>query len=176
MSFARRIYARTVYYPTLLYNMLLGRWLHCWNWWDVVDETLVLGAKPFARDVQALYDLGVRSVINTCEEYAGPVRQYAAKGIEQLHVPTIDFTPPSLDSVIDSVDYIDRQKSKGKVYVHCKAGRARSATIAICWLMKQHGITPKEAESMLRKKRRQILRNLADRQVVVDYWQKFVKS
>ena len=34
----------------------------------------------------------------------------------------------------------------GKVYVHCKAGRARSATVAMCWLMKAKNMSAEEAQ------------------------------
>ena len=40
---------------------------------------------------------GVRAVVNTCEEYVGPVAQYQHHGIEQLRIPTTDFTHPKLD-------------------------------------------------------------------------------
>ena len=91
-----RTLARLLFVPTLLWNLLLGRVLRVRNWWDRVDEHVILGALPFAADVPRLAAVGVRAVVNTCEEYVGPVAEYAVAGIEQLRVPTTDFQPPQL--------------------------------------------------------------------------------
>ena len=88
---------------------------------DEVDEHVILGAFPFARDARRLQALGVKAVVNTCEEYAGPQAVYRKAGIEQLRIPTIDFTPPSLEDIDKAVQFMDEQISQGnKVYVHCK--------------------------------------------------------
>ena len=125
----KRLVARLLFVPTLLWNMLLGRLLGLRRWWDTVDDHVILGAFPFARDASRLQALGVGAVVNTCEEYAGPQAAYQEAGIEQLRIPTIDFTPPSLAHVEQAVQFMDEQIAAGKkVYVHCKAGRGRSAT------------------------------------------------
>ncbi|MFG0263537.1 MAG: dual specificity protein phosphatase family protein, partial [Rhodopirellula sp. JB055] len=50
--------------------------------------------------------------------------------------------------------FIQRHVENGKaVYIHCKAGRARSATIAICWLIAHKGMSPDEAQAWLLEKR-----------------------
>lgn len=167
-----RIRARVVFYPTLWWNVLLGRRLKVRNWWDPIDEQVLVGAFPFPRDVQHLAALGVRAVVNTCEEYEGPIREYARFDIEQFRIPTTDFTHPLLDHVVSAVEFVDRQIDDGrKVYIHCKAGRARSATVAMCWLMKTHRMSPPEAQRVLLEKRPHINRRLAERPVVQQYWQ-----
>ena len=164
------LYAHIVFYPTLWWNMLLGRWLKVRNWWDEVDKDVVLGAFPFPHDVDALAELGVKGVINTCEEYAGPVEAYATHGIEQFRMPTVDFTHPSLEDVTAAVAFIESQVAKGhRVYIHCKAGRARSATVAICWLMKSRGITKEEGQQILNKARPHINQHLFSRPVVIEF-------
>ena len=46
---------------------------------------------------------------------------------------------------------------KGELtYVHCKAGRGRSTTVVLCYLVKYKGMTPGEALAMVRSKRPQI--------------------
>lgn len=161
------IKARVVFYPTLLWNMLLGRWLKTRNWWDRIDTYVLLGAFPFSRDVAKMASEGVKGVVNTCEEYAGPVDQYREFEIEQMRMPTVDFTHPSYDDVCRAVafidSYVDQEKS---VYIHCKAGRARSATVAICWLMKAKGISAAEAQLWLDEKRPHVNHHLPSRPVV----------
>jgi atypical dual specificity phosphatase len=176
------LYSRTVFYPTLLWNMLLGRWLKTRNWWDIIDDHVVLGAFPFARDVAKLADLGVKGVVNTCEEYAGPTEEYASHGIEQFRMPTIDFTHPKIDDVIAAVEFIERiaasieeSDAPCRVYVHCKAGRARSATVVICWLMKTRQISKEEAQKVINQHRPHVNQQLGSRPVVIEFEERFVK-
>ena len=147
--------------------MLLGRWLKKRNWWDRIDPQVILGALPLAKDVPYLAAEGVRAVVNTCEEYRGPVAAYKKYGIEQFYMPTIDFTHPEFDDVCQAVEFIDEQVAQGKtVYIHCKAGRGRSATVAICWLIKSRQITSDEAQAWLTQCRPHVNQFLVDRPVV----------
>lgn len=47
-------------------------------------------------------------------------------------------------------------------YVHCKAGRGRSTTLVICYLVREMRMSPQEAYSFVRQKRPQV--GLADGQ------------
>jgi len=166
MSLAR-LYAKAVFYPTLAWNCLLGRVLKVRNWWDPIDSHVIVGARPFARDVAAMAAAGVRAVVNTCEEYAGPIEQYEQYGIEQLWIPTTDFTHPTLADVEQAVEFVESHVKRDQtVYIHCKAGRARSATVALCWLMKYRGMSAAEAQAQLLKARPHINPHLTQRPVV----------
>lgn len=166
-SVLARIYARSVFYPTLGWNYLLGRILKKRRWWDHIDSHVIVGAYPFARDVASLRGEGVRAVVNTCEEYAGPMAAYDKHGIEQLHIPTTDFTHPRLEDVENAVEFVQKYKLQNDVvYIHCKAGRARSATIAICWLMKYRSMSIDEAQQHLTDSRPHVNKRLAQRGVV----------
>ncbi len=172
----RWLIAHLLFLPSLAWNMLLGRVLRLRHWWDPIDDHVILGARPFARDVARLEKLGVTAVVNTCEEYRGPVKQYEEYQIEQLWIPTIDFTPPSLEDVCKGVRFIEHESAGGgKVYVHCKAGRGRSATVALCWLMVAHDMTVDEAQQRLRERRPHVLRGLPQR-TVVQQFQKLVQD
>lgn len=169
-TWPQRLYARTVFYPTLLWNCLLGRWLKLRNWWDPIDPQVLLGGYPFASDAQRLYDAGVRGVVNTCEEYAGPQAQYQRLGIEQFHMPTTDFTHPSLSDVQAAVAFIQQHVERNEsVYIHCKAGRARSATVAVCWLIQHRGLTPLDAQNRLLQARPHVNPTVYQRPVVQQF-------
>ena len=171
------ISARTIFYPTLWWNMALGRWLKVRNWWDAIDEHVIVGAFPFDSDVNKMADQGVGGVVNTCEEYCGPVEEYKKYDIEQFRMPTIDFTHPDFEDVVKAVEFIQHHVDRGKrVYVHCKAGRARSATVAICWLMKTQQISKEAAQAILLEKRSHINKHLVDRPVVQQYEKQFVEA
>ncbi len=169
-NFRQRSFASAAWLPTLSWNYLLGRVMHVRNWWDRIDEHLIVGAYPFARDVPALYQLGVRAVVNTCEEYAGPDKKYRELGIEHLRIPTTDFMHPLLATVQQGVEFIEMHAAQGHiVYVHCKAGRARSATVALCWLVKYRNYTPQDAQALLLRKRPHVNPHLTQRSVVQQF-------
>ncbi|MFO0905517.1 MAG: phosphatidylglycerophosphatase and protein-tyrosine phosphatase 1 family protein [Pirellulales bacterium] len=162
--------SRLLFWPTFAWNYTLGRILHVRRWWDRVDNHVILGAMPLAADVPQMAAEGVRAVVNTCEEYAGPVAQYEEAGIEQLRVPTTDFHPPSLDHIRRAVAFMQRHVMRGEtVYVHCKAGRARSATVVMCWLIAHRGMSPAEAQKHLLARRPHVMPRLDARQVVRDW-------
>jgi atypical dual specificity phosphatase len=164
--------SKLIYWPTFWWNALLGRVLHVRNWWDRVDESIVLGAVPLRSDVEKLAGMGITGVVNTCDEYAGPQDLYATHHIEQLWIPTVDFQHPSLENVTAGVDFMHRHISEGgQIYVHCKAGRARSATIALCYLMAHQGMTAAEAQAHLLKARPHVNAKLPAREVVRQYAQ-----
>lgn len=153
--------------PTFAWNYCLARVLGLRHWWDPVTDHVILGALPLRRDVPKLAELGVRGVINMCREYRGPVREYQRFGIEQLRLPTVDFTPPSLADIQRGVDFLNQMTTHGKtVYVHCKAGRARSATIVLCWLVHSGRMSPEQAQAHLLQVRPHVNAHLLERSVV----------
>lgn len=163
----RRVGAVLLFYPTLLWNMALGRWLKLRPWYSRIDRDLIVGAYPFARDVPAMQREGVAAVVNTCYEYAGPLDAYAKAGIEQFHMPTVDFTHPRLEDIQAAVEFIQRFAAESKTtYVHCKAGRARSATVALCWLVKYRGLTASQAQALLLDRRPHVNPRIDQRPVV----------
>jgi len=170
MPSLRRLYARMVFYPTLAWNYALARILRVRRWWDRIDPHVIVGAFPFAEDVAAMHEAGVRAVVNTCEEYAGPVGEYEKYGIEQLRIPTTDFTHPRLEDVARAVEFVQQHVEAGEtVYIHCKAGRARSATVALCWLMKYRGLSMEEGQAKLLESRPHVNRHLTQRPVVREF-------
>lgn len=58
-------------------------------------------------------------------------------GVEHFQLSTRDiFETPSQENLIQGVSLIESVSKNGKtVYVHCKAGRTRSATLVGCYLM-----------------------------------------
>jgi atypical dual specificity phosphatase len=163
----KRLKAHVFYFPTLAWSILLGRVLKVRNWWDAIDENVLLGAVPFENDVQPLAAMGIRGVVNTCEETAGPVGQYRRHGIRQLRIPTIDYTDPSMSDLERAVEFIREHTAAGqKVYVHCKAGRTRSGIVAICWLIEHRQVTAAAAQEILNTARPHVNRHLSSRPVV----------
>ena len=122
---------RLLFVPTLLWNMFLGRLLKVRHWWDALEEEpILLGALPFSRDIPHLQAEGVTGVINMCIEYPGPKTTYKNAGIEQLWLPTVDFTPPTLSDIREAIDFIERhQKGGGRCMFIVK----REEGVALRW-------------------------------------------
>jgi atypical dual specificity phosphatase len=171
MSRRRRLKAHLLLYPTWAWNALNAFVLKRRNWWDWVDDRILLGARPSRGMAHELSRLGITGVVNTCEEYKGPVQAYQQLQIEQFWMPTIDFTHPKIEDVRNAVAFMDQLlQNQGKVYVHCKAGRGRSATVVLCWLMKHKGMTPETGQALLLEKRKHVNAQLTERPVVQQFY------
>ncbi|KAK8484486.1 hypothetical protein V6N12_024972 [Hibiscus sabdariffa] len=138
--------ARALFYPTLLYNVVRNKFQPEFRWWDRVDEFILLGAVPFPTDVPRLKEIGVGGVITLNEPYETlvPTSLYHNHGINHLVIPTRDYCfAPSLTSICQAIDFIHSNVSRGQTtYVHCKAGRGRSTTVVLCYLVCYKHMTP----------------------------------
>lgn len=91
--------------------------------------------------------------------------EWSKMGVEQLNLPTVDFSVPSLTDIKRGVDFINNKREENStVYVHCKAGRTRSATIVAAYLCTRFKYTPFEAKLEIKKKRSHI--HLAERHML----------
>ena len=170
MSLAGTTAAKMLFYPTLMWNLLLCRIVKGRNWWDEINDCLILGAIPFHGDIKRLNELGVKCIINICAESHGPLSEYKKFGMHYFHLPTVDFTCPSETSIDLGASIIERYFREGKkVYIHCKAGRGRSATIAYCWLVKYRDMDNEEAMNLLISKRPHVNRLIYRRIPVKKY-------
>jgi atypical dual specificity phosphatase len=157
-----RILVRVGYWPSLLAGRLMYA-LGLWRQWDAVDEHVLLGAIPVWGDLRRLRALGVTAVVNLCEEFPGQPARLAALGMTQLHLPTLDYHCPSLDDINTALDFIRRRladRPGEKIYVHCKAGRGRSAAVALCYLMASRGLGAADAARLIRQIRPLVRRRL----------------
>lgn len=172
--------ARVLFYPTLLYNVVRNKFQTEFRWWDRIDEFLLLGAVPFPSDVLRLKELGVGGVITLNEPYETlvPTSLYQAHDIDHLVLPTRDYLfAPSIIDICQAVEFIHGNASRGcTTYVHCKAGRGRSTTIVLCYLVQHKKMTPEDAYSYVRSIRPRVLLASAQWQAVNDYYNLKVKS
>ena len=163
MSLLIRAITRLCYYPSLGYSEILFA-LGRWRKWDWVDEHVLVGAVPYRRDLDRLHALGIRAIVNMCEEFRGHTADLKRLGLSQLWLPTLDFHCPDRGDLVRGVVFIRQQIAAGrKVYVHCKVGRSRSVTMAMVYLMANHSLSAGEAWQRLHSVRPQITR-LLDRQ------------
>ncbi|KAF7062045.1 hypothetical protein CFC21_068691 [Triticum aestivum] len=166
--------ARALFYPTLAYSLARYRLSSEFHWWNLIEGThIYLGAVPFPSDVPRLHDLGVRDVVTLTEPYERlvPKSLYIKHKMENLVLPTTDYLyAPSKDDLCRAAAFIHSSGERGrKTYVHCKAGRARSATVVMCYLVRYKGMTAKEAYDHVRWCRPRVSLAPAQWQAVQDF-------
>ncbi|KAG9452214.1 hypothetical protein H6P81_005118 [Aristolochia fimbriata] len=172
--------ARLLFYPTLLYNVVRNKIHAEFRWWDEVDQFLLLGAVPFPGDVPRLKLLGVHGVVTLNEPYETlvPTSLYHAHGIDHLVIPTRDYLfAPSFGDICRAVDFIHKIASRGnRTYVHCKAGRGRSTTVVLCYLVRHRQMTPQAAFDHVRSRRPRVLLAASQWQAVQEFYQHGLKK
>ncbi|EHB11136.1 Protein-tyrosine phosphatase mitochondrial 1, partial [Heterocephalus glaber] len=101
---------------------------------------------------QLVQDENVRGVITMNEKYetrflCNSSKEWKKVGVEQLRLSTVDMTGvPTLANLHRGVQFALKYEALGQcVYVHCKAGRSRSATMVAAYLIQVHNWSPEEA-------------------------------
>lgn len=131
------VVSRALFWPTLpiTVSRRIGKWT------TDVDDIVMIGGAPigFVGMPERLHDdKAVRGVINMCDEYRGPTKQYDRLGMKELWLRTVDHFEPSVSDLKRAVQFIEKTKEEGgRVYVHCRAGHGRSAAAVFAWLIYQ---------------------------------------
>jgi len=173
--------ARVSFLPTLAFNVAMEKF-GSRPWWNRIDQRVVLGALPFrGQNAQKIVDdEKVSGVVSMNEDYElkafsnlGP--EWASLGVKFLQLPTTDmFTSPKQSQLQEGVKFIRQitESNAGRsVYIHCKAGRTRSATLVGCYLMEEYGHTPEKAVEFMQEKRPHIWLGSKQWQALRDYHQ-----
>ncbi|NXM72889.1 PTPM1 phosphatase, partial [Serilophus lunatus] len=157
---------RLLFYPSLLYTAARARLPGSRRpWFHRIDEAVLLGALPLRHTGRRVVaEENVRGVVTLTEDYetrffcCSP-QEWEAMGVEQLRLSTVDLTGvPTLENLHKGVDFILKHRACGNtVYVHCKAGRSRSATMVAAYLIQLHRWSPQEAIQAIAKIRPHIL-------------------
>ncbi|CAI5441861.1 unnamed protein product [Caenorhabditis angaria] len=169
-----------IFYPSLGYN-LFRNYVQPkkWAWYNRVDDTLILGAMPFQSMKNELINVeNVGGIVCCTEEFelkaayqSMQEEDWKKEGVEFHAIPMHDFTGTAgRPQIHEAVQFIENVAAKGKtVYVHCKAGRTRSATVATCYLMKSRNWMSNVAFEFLKDKRHQVLLRNAHWRTVNEY-------
>jgi atypical dual specificity phosphatase len=127
-----------------------------------VADGLVTGSLPSdAQDVQALAQDGISRVLNLCEdlEYEDGEREAVeaamrAAGIQERRVELVDYgglMPGAIELAAKQVaGWLDEGE---RVYLHCRAGWQRSATVAAAAVALRDGVEPDEALAAIKRRK-----------------------
>jgi len=159
------MFARVTFLPTLAYNIAMER-VSARRWYDRIDQTVILGALPFRSQYTEKMVKGesIGGVVSMNEDYELALFSHQTEGwkklgVDFLQLSTTDiFQAPNQAKLERGVEFINKIAPSGNsVYVHCKAGRTRSATLVGCYLMAVHQWTPEQAVKHMRDIRPHIL-------------------
>ncbi len=128
-----------LYESSLLFTILVRK-----DWWNRIDEHVVLGAIPLNEHLTPIKKLGVTHVITLLEGFETqkgvlhPVssEQWEAEGVIHKQFETADFRGVPSSILQTAVQYMTEELKKNPnevFYLHCKAGRGRSASLAVAF-------------------------------------------
>jgi len=167
-AWASKMFARVSFLPTLGYNVFMEKVTRR-NWWDRIDSNMVLGALPFRGEIskKILQQENIKAVVSMNESYELKMFSNMKEDWDKigmlnfLQLATTDiFEAPSVEKLTEGVSFINgiiEKDPNASVYVHCKAGRTRSATLVGCYLMNRNSLSPEEAVKFMKQKRPHIL-------------------
>ncbi|MBA3721022.1 MAG: dual specificity protein phosphatase family protein [Parachlamydiaceae bacterium] len=160
-------------------------------WWNTILEgKIILGAIPLKnKEHHDSISKKAHSILTLLEDFeiyspgwfSVPVthHDWAAKKITQKHIITEDFKAVPLNAIKEGVAFLREQILQDKaVYVHCKAGRGRSATIVVCYILKywneilpsDQACSVEKAIAFVKQQRPVINLNSRQRKAIEDYY------
>lgn len=158
----------------------MSDWFEHFGFAEVGDD-LVMGAFPQdAEDVAALVADGVTRVFSLVQdiEYEPGARDacvaaLAEAGIEEQRVQLIDFGSLEAEQIEAAAQAVLEWLNQGeRVYVHCRAGWQRSATVVAAVVSLREGVAPWEALEVLRERKPTAKPLAHQRGNLFDWWER----
>jgi len=116
----------------------------------VIPGRLAGMAAPDPEDAERLVRAGITAVVSLTRR---PPFREPPEGIEVLHLPVTDMTPPTQAQLRRAVEFLDGAiRSGGRAVVHCVAGCGRTGTVLAAYLVAR-GLEPEEAIHRVRAAR-----------------------
>src|SRR5207248_2523626 len=117
-----------------------------------------------ARDVETLAAAGITHMLDLRQPWeweqtgrfgTDAIAAMGRSGLRRLHLPVRDGSAPSPAELEAARAFVDEALAdpEARVYVHCRAGRERTAAVLVASYACRHGVSYEEALTALRKRR-----------------------
>ncbi|CAF0879025.1 unnamed protein product [Brachionus calyciflorus] len=176
------LFHKLAFYPTVLYGVTL-EYLGFRKWYTRIDEHCVLGALPMKRNYKEIIQKeNIKAVLTLNQDHelelSIPQKEWMNEGVDFLQVSVEDYTGvANLEQIEKSLTFITKHKNMNQcVYVHCKAGRYRSALIVACYLIHHKNMSPQEAIEHLKMLRPIVILEKKRQLDALDEYFKYLKS
>jgi rhodanese-related sulfurtransferase len=148
---------------------------------DWVTDRILAGPNCLsALDVHRLvHDYGITHILDLREpdEWCNPVLGQEAidamgtHDVTRLNVCVRDGSPPTLEQLDEAVSFIAQALADpdARVYVHCRGGQERTATVLVAWYAREHRADYDLALDQLRTGRR-VLRPTRGQEAAARDW------
>jgi protein-tyrosine phosphatase len=98
---------------------------------DRINDWLCVGGALPAQEYLRFQEAGITHVVDLPEEAPSDQDALEALGIRRQHVPVPDRGPPSTAQLVEVAHWLGNRDHGVSVYVHCKGGFGRAATMAV---------------------------------------------
>lgn len=178
------------YEITLINSLVKNSILESWSWMSNINNYLFLGAIPLRNKdhlQKLLVEYKITAVLSVVEPFEWETRclfsdpvtpeEWKKNNIAHMHLNAVDFDAVHFEpeQIHQGVEFIEQQRQAGKiVYVHCKAGRGRSAAVVICHLLRYGGAPNINAAiSSVKARRPQMHLGVGQRESVQHYFERY---
>lgn len=121
-----------------------------------------------SEDLSEAAEEGITAIV-TLTERALPAEALEGRGFRYLHLPVVDYRPPTIEQVRAFVKFVDEELAEGgSVLTHCAAGIGRTGTMLAAWLVSQGRSAPEAIQEVRRKRRGSI--ETYDQEALIARW------
>lgn len=128
--------------------------------YSLIDGFVILGSLPRKQshldELKTKHNVAGIVTLNMPWELVVKPKDITDSGLESLLISTPDYCAPTLENCMKGVAFMETIKSQNpasRVYVHCNAGKGRSTTVVLCFLLKSKKWTYDQAFEYVKKKR-----------------------
>ena len=108
--------------------------------------------RPLGEDLAYLQSAGIKILVSLTEEPI-PKEDLTRHGMEGLHLPVEDFTPPTLKQMDRFLRAVEEARLEGQgLGIHCTAGKGRTGTMLAAYLVNR-GLSAEDAIAEIRRLR-----------------------
>src|SRR5262245_41108330 len=104
---------RYVQFPFLLLRRSFWALVLTFNWWDIIDEQVLLGEALMFDDLERLRQLGVKAVVNLCAERPDNPYRLDRAQMDYLWLPVTDTYAPTGDQILQGLAWLEQRVTTG---------------------------------------------------------------